>query len=55
MRRPLTFRQNDLTRAIKAAKAAGEQVSKVEIDKDGKIIVTIGKPDAPGGLREIVL
>jgi hypothetical protein len=42
-RRPASVRQNEITRAIKAAKAAGEEVSKVEIDKDGKITVTIGK------------
>jgi hypothetical protein len=54
-RGPCTFRQRDLTRLIKAAKAAGEQVCKVEIDKDGKIVVTIGKPDAPRETREIVL
>jgi hypothetical protein len=54
-RRPASFRQDDVERLIKAAKAAGEQVSKVEIDKDGKIVVTIGKPDASGSTREIIL
>jgi len=44
-RAPLTFRQCDLERAIKGAKAAGLEISKVEIDKSGKIIVIIGKPD----------
>ena len=54
-RGPLTFRQSDLVRALKGAKAAGLDISKVEIDKDGKIVVIIGKPDAPGDAREIVL
>jgi hypothetical protein len=54
-RGPLTFRQRDLVRALKSARAAGLEVSKVEIDKDGKIVVIIGKPNAPSDAREIVL
>jgi hypothetical protein len=54
-RSPLTFRQRDLVRALKGAKAAGPEVTKVEIDKDGKIVVIIGKSDAPCDAREIVL
>ena len=54
-RGPLTFRQRDLVRALKSARAAGLEVSKVEIDKDGKIVVIIGKSDAPPDAREIVL
>ncbi|MGC1345087.1 MAG: hypothetical protein WA863_03075 [Methyloceanibacter sp.] len=54
-RGPLTFRQRDLARALKGTKAAGLEVSKVEIDKDGKIVVIIGKSDAPRDAREIVL
>jgi hypothetical protein len=34
-----TFRQNDLTRAVKGAVAAGVKIAQVEIDKDGKIIL----------------
>jgi hypothetical protein len=37
--RPCTFKQGDLTRALKAAQAAGVQV-KIEIERDGKMIVT---------------
>jgi hypothetical protein len=44
-----------VTRALKGAIAAGMEISKVEIDKDGKIVVIIGKPDAPRDPREIVL
>jgi hypothetical protein len=39
-----TFRQNDLTRAVKAVRAAGVPVAKVEVDRDGKIIVVAGQP-----------
>lgn len=48
-RRPCTFRQNDLTRALKGALAAGIEISRFEIEKDGKIVVVPGKPiEAPG-------
>jgi hypothetical protein len=33
------FRQSDLTRAFKAARAAGVEVARYEIAKDGRIIV----------------
>jgi hypothetical protein len=36
---PLTFRQRDVVRAIKAVKKAGQLVSRVEISKDGTITV----------------
>ena len=39
-----TFKQTDVTRALKAARAAGLEVERVEIDKSGKIIVVTGKP-----------
>ncbi len=54
-RRPCTFKQQDVTRALKATKAAGIDVQRIEIDKDGKIVVVAGKPDAPGDAKEIVL
>jgi hypothetical protein len=38
-----TFRQTDLTRAIKAARNAGVGVVRAEIAKDGKIIIVIGE------------
>jgi hypothetical protein len=38
-RGPCTFKQRDVTRALRAAVAAGVQVSRFEIDKDGRIIV----------------
>jgi ribosomal protein S12 methylthiotransferase accessory factor YcaO len=54
-RGPLSFRQRDLVRALKGAKAAGLEISKVEIDKDGKIVVIIARLDEPRNVREIVL
>jgi hypothetical protein len=39
----LSFKQTDVTRAIKALVAAGVGVARVEIDKDGKITVVPSK------------
>jgi hypothetical protein len=44
-RGPLTFRQGDLTRAIRAVRAAGVEVVGVEVDRVGRIIVHTAKPD----------
>jgi hypothetical protein len=38
-RAPSTFRQQDVTKAVRAAKAAGARVARVEIDRDGKIVI----------------
>lgn len=48
-RRPYTFKQQDVTRALRGAKAAGMNIQRVEIDQAGKIIlVTAGEtPSAP--------
>jgi hypothetical protein len=43
-RGPCTFKQNDVTRAVKAVVAAGVEVARVEVDKDGRIVVVAGKP-----------
>jgi hypothetical protein len=45
VRGPCTFRQQDVTRALRATVAAGIKVQRVEIDKDGKIIVVAGMPE----------
>jgi hypothetical protein len=48
-RAPSTFRQQDVTRAIKAATAAGVGIARVEIDKAGKIIIITGETtEQPG-------
>jgi hypothetical protein len=39
-----TFRQRDLTAAIKAARNAGIENVRVEISRDGKIVVTANTP-----------
>ena len=39
-----TFKQQDLTRAWRGTLKAGVQVARVEIDRDGKIVVVPGKP-----------
>jgi hypothetical protein len=45
-RAPSTFRQQDVTRAVKAVVAAGVGIARVEIDRAGKIvIVTAGTPE----------
>lgn len=38
-RGPATFRQRDVTAAVKAVKAAGDEIARVEIGKDGKIVI----------------
>jgi hypothetical protein len=40
-RAPCTFRQGDVTRAIRAVEAAGQKIRKVEVDKDGKVVIVI--------------
>jgi hypothetical protein len=42
-RGPSIFRQQDVTRALRATVAAGIEVSRVEIDKEGKIVIVAGK------------
>jgi len=44
-RAPLTFRQRDVTAAIKAVEAAGHVVARVEIGRDGRIIVFPARTD----------
>jgi hypothetical protein len=52
-RAPSTFRQQDVTRAVKAVAAAGVHIARVEIDKTGKIvIITADAPAEPGKMRE---
>lgn len=63
-REPCTFKQRDVTQALRAAMAAGIKVARYEIDKQGKIVViaaqddALGKPaypDAIGTANRIVL
>jgi hypothetical protein len=41
----LAFKQRDLTRALRAVSAAGTPAQRVEIDREGKIVVFVGKPE----------
>ena len=45
-RAPSPFRQADLTKALKAAAAAGLHVTGYKINSQGKIEVVIGNPEA---------
>lgn len=40
-----TFKQSDVTKALKAAVKAGIAVERVEIDKYGKIVVVTARPE----------
>ena len=42
-RAPTTFRQRDVTAAVKAVTAAGYEVLRVEVDKEGRIVVVTTK------------
>ena len=45
-----TFKQRDVTKALKAAVKAGIAIERFEIDKNGKIIIVIAKAkDAVNG------
>jgi hypothetical protein len=48
-RAPSNFRQQDVTRAVKAVTAAGVHIVRIEIDKTGKIsIITTDVADRAG-------
>ncbi|WP_338309266.1 hypothetical protein [Bradyrhizobium sp. TM233] len=34
-----------MTRAVRAVRAAGESVRRVEVDKSGRIVIVTGEPD----------
>ena len=51
-RTPSAFREQDVTRAIRAADAAGCPVRRVEIDRDGKIVlVIVDAKDQPASIE----
>ena len=51
-RGPATFRQRDVKAAIRAVRAAGEDVAGVEIDGDGRIRVIVGTTAMPAAAAE---
>jgi hypothetical protein len=46
-RRPSLFKERDVARATRAVMAAGLNVARVEIEKDGRIVVVPGKGNEP--------
>ena len=44
-RGPSTFRQRDVTAAVKAVEAAGHKIARVGIGRDGRIIVFPARTD----------
>lgn len=58
MRRRSKFNKTEVTRAVKAVRAAGEQIARVEIGKDGTITVVPGRagetPDTPEDLKKLL-
>jgi hypothetical protein len=46
-RPPSTFRQSDITKAIRAARKAGVENVRVEITKDGKLVIITGTAAEP--------
>jgi hypothetical protein len=42
-RAPAMFKQRDVKAAIKAAVAAGVSVARIEVDREGRIIIIAGK------------
>lgn len=44
-----SFKQTDMTRALKAAKAAGIEIARIRIGKDGEIEIDAGKPKELAG------
>jgi hypothetical protein len=52
-RGPCTFKERDVSRAVKAVRKAGMDVARVEIDRDGKIVVVAGYRGNSDGQGEI--
>ena len=46
------FRQRDVTCAIRAAKAAGVDIRRIEIDPNGKIVIIVGNGELKADRRE---
>jgi hypothetical protein len=51
-RAPSAFKQRDLTRAVKAVVAAGVDIARIVIDKQGRIEIITLKADPNGQGRE---
>jgi len=53
-RKPSNFRQTDLARAVRGARAAGVEVARIEVGRDGKIVVIVGKPESADTTKDPV-
>ena len=42
---PATFKETDLTRALRAAQKAGADVMRVEVGRDGRIVLVLKNGD----------
>jgi hypothetical protein len=51
-RAPSTFRQQDVTKAVKAVAAAGVHIARVEIDRDGRIVIIASNGELEPDRRE---
>ena len=40
-----TFKETDLTRALRAARKAGLDVERIEVDRDGRIVLVLKNGD----------
>lgn len=40
----MTVRQRDVAAAVKGAAASGVEIARIEVDKDGRIIIIAGTP-----------
>jgi hypothetical protein len=46
-RRPSSFRQTDVTKAVKAVAAAGVNIARIEIGRDGRIVLVMLQSASP--------
>ena len=51
-RREQTFKQSDVTKALKAAVKAGVAVGRLEIEKNGKIVIVTARPDDAANMEK---
>ena len=50
-RAPCSFRESDVRRAIRAARSSGIEVGRIEIGRDGRIVVVPGEPPEDGATQ----